>query len=344
VKKNKKKDFSILKWIVFPANSLVLAGVITYFNLTVFGWEDGLPYSIIVAMIGLFSIVINKYTESENRSLARATFVFEIFLTVALVINAAYSISVQRKMSVAKMGETSQAQTIEQISKLRGSRTQREALTKIDKKESAQSVFGEYEAVLFWIMVGELALYGLTAFTLFALAKLVEDEESKTETTAAKRGERSKDTEEEFPADFPDELDEDVSVRGGSKEPRLTSPTIQRKNNDTVSQNLNDTGARKRTTQTTTQDASAEGLKRLRAALKLIAFHHPGTHFKADRKEDCVWIRAMRSEHGEQRTIASTSAALGILDDAVKMSPDALRTRLEKFLKSKGFPLNSATG
>jgi hypothetical protein len=318
VKKNKKKDFSILKWIVFPANSLVLAGVITYFNLTVFGWEDGLPYSIIVAMIGLFSIVINKYTESENRSLARATFVFEIFLTVALVINAAYSISVQRKMSVAKMGETSQAQTIEQISKLRGSRTQREALTKIDKKESAQSVFGEYEAVLFWIMVGELALYGLTAFTLFALAKLVEDEESKTETTAAKRGERSKDTEEEFPADFPDELDEDVSVRGGSKEPRLTSPT--------------------------TQDASAEGLKRLRAALKLIAFHHPGTHFKADRKEDCVWIRAMRSEHGEQRTIASTSAALGILDDAVKMSPDALRTRLEKFLKSKGFPLNSATG
>jgi hypothetical protein len=78
--------------------------------------------------------------------------------------------------------------------------------------------------------------------------------------------------------------------------------------------------------------------------LKLIAFHHSPMHFKADVKEDCVWIRAMESKHGEQRTVASTKATLSFLDDAVKMSPDAYRARLEEFLKKKGFPLTEATG
>jgi len=77
---NKRKDFSVLKRIVFPLNSVVLAGIIAYFNVTVFGLRDGLPYTLIVALIGVFSILINKYTESDNRSLARAAFVFEIVL------------------------------------------------------------------------------------------------------------------------------------------------------------------------------------------------------------------------------------------------------------------------
>ncbi len=85
-----------------------------------------------------------------------------------------------------------------------------------------------------------------------------------------------------------------------------------------------------------------EGLKRLRETLKLISFHNPGVHFKADRKEDCVWIRAMKSEHGEQRTIASTKAALSILTDAATMTPEAFRERLEEFLKKRGFTLSKA--
>ena len=99
--KSKRKDFSILKWIIFPLNSFVLAGIVAYFNLTVFGYRDGLPYTLVVCLIGVFAILINKYTESANRNLARAAFVFEIFLTLALITNATYSISVQRKMSVA---------------------------------------------------------------------------------------------------------------------------------------------------------------------------------------------------------------------------------------------------
>src|SRR5215813_2145699 len=184
----KRKEFSVLKWIIFPLNSVVLASIVAYFNVTVFGYRDGLPYTAIVTLIGVFSILINRYTESDNRSLAKAAFVFEIVLTAALIVNACYSVSVQRKMSVARMAETSQATTIGEIAKLRGSKTQQKALDKVDKSVSAQSVFADVENILFWLMVGELGLYGLSAFTLFALAKLIDDGE-------------------EIEEDFPDELD-----------------------------------------------------------------------------------------------------------------------------------------
>jgi len=50
----------------------------------------------------------------------------------------------------------------------------------------------------------------------------------------------------------------------------------------------------------------------------------------------------MKSEHGEQRTIASTKAALSILTDAATMTPEAFRERLEEFLKKRGFTLSKA--
>src|SRR5262249_14177700 len=153
---------------------------IAWFNLTVFGMKDGAPYVAVVTLIGIFSVLINRYTESTNRNLSKAAFTFEIFLTAALIVNATYSISVQRKMSVAKMAETAQTVTIEQISKLRGSKTQQMALDKVDKQTSAQSVFASVEDILFWIMAAELGLYGLSSFTLFAIAKLIDADEEET--------------------------------------------------------------------------------------------------------------------------------------------------------------------
>jgi hypothetical protein len=138
---------------------------------------------------------------------------------------------------------------------------------------------------------------------------------------------------------FPDELDEldefDVSVRGDSKEPRLTAAKTPANAKTLVSLKNEDTASPK----TKTQDINEAGLKRLREVLKLIAFHNSPMSFKVDVKIDYVWIRAMKSEHGEQRTIASTKAALSILDDAVKMERGAFRERLERFLRQNGFEI-----
>jgi hypothetical protein len=169
----KRKEFSVLKWIVFPAISITLAGVIAWFNIQVFGIEDGVPYVVIVALIAGFSIIINKYTESQNNKLVVAAFVCEIFLTAALIANAAYSLSVQRKMSVARQSDQTQSATIAQISKLRGKRAQEKAVDKMGAHESSEAIFATYEQVLFWIMISELSLFGVCAFTLFGIAKIL---------------------------------------------------------------------------------------------------------------------------------------------------------------------------
>jgi len=302
----KKKEFSILKWVIFPLNSITLAAIVAFFNLSIFGYRDGLPYSIIVCLIGLFSIVINRYTESSNRTLARAAFIFEITLTVALIINACYSVSVQRRMSVARMAESSQAETIDKISKLRGSRTQREALQKVDKPVAAQTIFGDVEAALFWIMCGELALYGLASFSLFAIAKLMDDDED-PKTPA--------DVEGEFPRAL------DIEKRQPAKRQNFTTQTTQKDIAKThESSNFNQ-----------------EGMERLKDVLRDISFRLPGYSFKSHVKNDALWIRLMRARHGTQETVSSAKAKLSLLDDAVKMDREAFRKRLEIFLSENGF-------
>lgn len=306
----KKKEFSILKWIIFPLNSVLLAGVIAWFNLRVFGWDDGLPYSLIVALIGIFSIIINKYTESENKTLARATFVFEIILTAALIGNAAWSLSVQREMSVARMGEASQKEMIGEIGKLRGGRTQREALKKIDKQQSASSVFARYENVLFWIMVGELGLYGLSAFTLFALAKLMDDPAPAAAFDFAQNRPES---------EFPAELDVDYT-------PRRKSTTELR-----LSQKTRPVATYAAT------DWRKSAAEALREHLSVIASYHPGRFFRADlRDAGGVWIRLFERREGREVEVAKTKQSDKLL--AAVNRPD-FRERLVDELIHQGFPI-----
>lgn len=306
--RKKKKEFSVLKWIIFPLNSVVLAGIIAYFNVTVFGLQDGLPYTAIVVLIGVFSILINRYTESENRTLARAAFVFEIVLTAALIVNACYSVSVQRKMSVAKMAESSQKDTIAEIGKLKGSRTQREALQKIDKPVAAQSVFADVEHILFWIMVAELGLYGLSAFSLFAIAKLIDDDEPE-------------EIEEEFPVEL--EVKNRLPMKRQNFTPKTTTP------GDIVDDTRNQ--------QKTTQAVKHPGLRVLRECLKLIAFENPPGHFKVDVKDDYLIIRLMESRRGDEATKYSARVRLAILDDALTIPAEAFKLRVERLLKQNGF-------
>jgi hypothetical protein len=97
----------------------------------------------------------------------------------------------------------------------------------------------------------------------------------------------------------------------------------------------NDAGAVKETT----RNGSGEGMRRLRVCLRQIEFRHSPMYFKVDLKDDHIWIRAMESSNGHQRTINSAKAALTILDDALTMEPGAFRERLETFLKKRGFEL-----
>src|SRR5262249_4863910 len=89
---SKRKELSVLKWLVVPSLSLTLGAIIAYVNVSVFG-GDGWIYTGIVAVIVAFSIAINKYVSSPSSRLAVAAFCFEILLSLALLANAAYCLS-----------------------------------------------------------------------------------------------------------------------------------------------------------------------------------------------------------------------------------------------------------
>jgi len=83
----------------------------------------------------------------------------------------------------------------------------------------------------------------------------------------------------------------------------------------------------------------SEGLKRLREALRDISFRLAGLSFKAVVRGDALWILMVKANAGTQETIASAKARLTILTDALTMSRNAYRDRVERFLIQNGFDL-----
>lgn len=171
----KKKEFSVLKWIIFPAMTLALGAVIVWMNVSVFGWQDGAVYIGVVLAISGFSVAIVKYTTSEDRRLVVTAFVLEILLFAALIVNAAYSLSVQREMSIARQAEHATTEGLEAAGKLRDRRAQRDAVKLVStaERKSAQQIFALHERNLFWLMVAELCAFAVAAFVLLAVSHLL---------------------------------------------------------------------------------------------------------------------------------------------------------------------------
>jgi hypothetical protein len=124
-----------------------------------------------------------------------------------------------------------------------------------------------------------------------------------------------------------------VSSRSPLPRPALVKTATQ---SDTVSR---ENAEQQKTTRDDTA-SRAEGLKNLRAALKLIGFHSK-SHFKVDPKFDAgyLWIRQFKSRAGEPETIASTRARLNLLNSAARMEPGRFRLELEEFLREREFKL-----
>lgn len=86
-----------------------------------------------------------------------------------------------------------------------------------------------------------------------------------------------------------------------------------------------------------TGEASQDALKALQEACSLIAFQYPGKWFAVEKREDHVRVRMRTRVDGREQTLHSTKVALSILYDVLTMKPDAFRSRLEDFLRKRGF-------
>jgi NADH:ubiquinone oxidoreductase subunit 6 (subunit J) len=326
-----RKPFSVLKWLVFPSLTLALATIIAWFNVQAFGWKDGAVYIGVVAVVTVFSIAINKYVklieddDPTNDRLAVTAFVFEIVLTLALIINAAYSLSVQREMSIAWQAESAQGQSLESVSKFKDRRAQREAARMLREQSkgatSVQSIFAANERVLFWIMIGEMLAYAVAAFTLYAVSSL------------SGRGvapKRAPDFAQNRPeSEFPTELDVGYRVRPKDGSKLRLSPARP--------------AIYVHSSQKTTPVATGgrEGaMIALRDHLRVIASGLPNRSFKADlRKAEeggGVWIRLYESREGREKMLAKTKQSDKLLYAVNR--PD-FRERLIAELVACGFPI-----
>lgn len=183
------------KWAIMTVVIIGLASVVIYFNLRVFGLADGAPYIAVVLFIVLVSLLVTRHVRRMpvTVNFIRAAFIFEILLTVALGVNAAYSLSTMREMSVAGEAEKQQAENLKavgsavnSIAQLQSPAAQRaasralEAQAKAGESAAARpvtraAVFVDKERVLFWIMIAELAVAMLATFALLGLTVFDKD-------------------------------------------------------------------------------------------------------------------------------------------------------------------------
>lgn len=168
------------KWVLMLAVIIGLASVVVWFNLRTFGYLDGAPYLAVVGFVVLVSLLVTRHVKRSPVTVAfvRAAFIFEVLLAVALGINAAYSLSIVREMSVAGESEQRLQANIEAASKLKSPAAQRRALRLVESQgqvTTKAAVFAAAERRLFWIMIAELGIALLATFTLLGLSVFDQD-------------------------------------------------------------------------------------------------------------------------------------------------------------------------
>lgn len=166
------KDFSVLKWFIFPPLICALSAGIAYFNVDVFGWRGSVLYLIALGAVNVVGLVMTKFAGSTKRPVRIAAFAFESLMIGALIVNLAYSLSAQRDLSLVKQDGAERQSEIEAIGKLRSRKAQAALADKIGEKTDVRTAFGQFESVLFWIMVAELTLSLGGLLTVYGLAAI----------------------------------------------------------------------------------------------------------------------------------------------------------------------------
>lgn len=351
----RKKEFSIMKWVFFPALTLALGFIVAYVNIKVFGWDNGGVYVVLLAVIVGFSIAITRYHSSDNKRLAQAAFFCEIFLVLSLIGNAAYSLYVMRTMTIADHATAESAQTLDTISKLKSRRAQDRAVSKMGEIKSSAQTFKEHEFYLLCLFILECVIYAVSLFVLVGLAQIW----SVDEVMEAKAPSNWRDTKEAKPEEeAPKRTMNMARVPGTDGQMRdLMMPIDDLKNAEYLEADWREASIRPDqsraafknpvATEPEKNDRATEhkspvatkndDLKRLREALKIISSERPGEWFKVDREGDVIYIRLMSNAAGNgEKTVKTLRAdAAAVLADIRELDDKTFMARVREQLKRK---------
>lgn len=167
-----KKEFSVLKWFVFPIFAIACGSIIASFNIRVFGLADSLPYLFAFGCIVAFSIMLGHYLSSDDPVVVKTAYVCELLLALSLAVITVYSLYVQRELLVVKNQSEQSLATIQAISGLKSRSAQAAAVRQIDLKDNSATVFKEHEKRLFIAAMVEFGAFLFCAFLLLGITHL----------------------------------------------------------------------------------------------------------------------------------------------------------------------------
>lgn len=176
------KEFKISKWIVLPLINLVLCSIVLWFNIKVFK-EDGFIYVPIIALLFGTSLFYCYYVNSKNSYVGGTSFILEVLLIMVLIGSSIFCLSIQRKMSLADESSKEGKEALKDIGKIKGRKNQAEALKHLKTSESKTEVFKAEERILFFLLMGELAVSALGAVSLVGLSRFTSPKETSTEVS-----------------------------------------------------------------------------------------------------------------------------------------------------------------
>lgn len=178
-----KKDFSVLKWLIFPLLILGFAIGIAYNSTEIFGVKGSIAYYLILLAIFAISLVMilhtsKHQTESGVKQIlpsTKAAFGFECALMLALGVTLVCSIYVAREMAGNKQAAAADVQMIEAVGKLKSSKAQANATKNLKQTGDIAAAFASAESLMFWPLVFELGLALAGLMTVFGIVLFVND-------------------------------------------------------------------------------------------------------------------------------------------------------------------------
>lgn len=166
-----KKDFSVLKWFVFP---LLVAGCaigIVHASYTMFGFDGTVLYAILLFAIVFISLILVLQTGNKLiRAAMIAAFAFETVGLIALLITSIVAIQASRELAGMRAASTSTNTTIETIAKLKSSKAQNTLVKNATiVVPDIGKATADAEKKMLWPLVFEAGIYVIGLVVVFGI-------------------------------------------------------------------------------------------------------------------------------------------------------------------------------
>lgn len=196
---NTKKNFSVMKWIIFPLLVLSFGTGIAYVSTKIFGAEGSVPTYLLLSVCLAISLIFIWHTSNHHNKAAKvAAFSFECAGVLALGFTLICSIVILREFSgmsetVAqqnaqdlKKGEQN-IQLVKEIGKLKSARAQATVTKTVVTTDEAQNritlaeAFSKAERWLLWPLIGEVSVYVIGLMVVFGMVSFLGKDNDESE-------------------------------------------------------------------------------------------------------------------------------------------------------------------